>query len=77
MRQCEDCHNWKADGFASLTGECRVFSPDVGDANEKKWPTTRCDDWCGQFQEKPQPVTKKLSWWETDTSKALIFPLPF
>ena len=47
-RCCQNCTYWHCT-TAFIEGECRQFSPDIGDTYEQRWPRTRPDEWCGQF----------------------------
>jgi hypothetical protein len=54
---CATCASWKSS--ASTEGECRrhapqlvVFEIDESTKIESRFPTTKADDWCGDFQEK-------------------------
>jgi hypothetical protein len=61
MEQCSLCRFWlNWDSEMTNLGECHRFPPrvaaahqgDVGDesADDRRWPLTSPDDWCGEFQ---------------------------
>ena len=50
---CNSCKFWKL-LEAERFGECRRHSPrPSGQGIEAKWPGTTLDDWCGDYQPKP------------------------
>jgi hypothetical protein len=53
MRLCEDCQFWEA--LRKDKGQCRRYPPRFDPYPEADatgiWPTTRAEDWCGEFVE--------------------------
>lgn len=65
--RCEGCRWWAKGGYYGV-GECRRFPPDHGpmgnvhqggDFSERRWPKTRDDDWCGEWQARPESRPKE------------------
>lgn len=57
--RCETCRFWQKHSLARAVvfGLCRIRSPqlalDISHHNSvTKWPMTRNDDWCGEFEAK-------------------------
>lgn len=56
-KTCAACANWK--DLDSSTGECRAKAPqtivlkiDDETTVESRFPVTKSDDWCGEFEAK-------------------------
>ncbi len=53
---CKICKYWKGDkdkrGKDMEIGQCRINPPTVVNSvlHNAMWPTSRPDDWCGQFK---------------------------
>ena len=49
-RRCETCRFW--DHYQNIKGRgcCRIRAP-IGINDDDGWPTTRLDDWCGEWKE--------------------------
>jgi len=73
--RCETCRFWErdepigcanGDRIESQIGECRKNPPVAmpGDEEEVRdccvWPTPGPFDWCGEWQEKPEPFTRSI-----------------
>ena len=50
-KQCQDCKFWDNAHIRSRMAHCRRYAPRIGDNNY--WPSTRDDDWCGEFEFRP------------------------
>ncbi len=58
MEQCSLCRFWlNWDSEMTNLGECHRYPPPPAaartDADERGWPLTAPDDWCGEFQRPP------------------------
>lgn len=51
---CKTCNHWyecgKQDGVAVSWGECRPYSPTLGDDCWGVWPRTYANDRCGEWE---------------------------
>ena len=49
--RCDECRWWKRNPHSALVGECRRMPPHPADnaVDPRWWPSTRRDDWCGEF----------------------------
>ena len=57
METCSSCKFWKQ-FEGGENGECRRHSPRPKSNREitvTEWPETVPDDWCGDYQQKPEP----------------------
>lgn len=52
-QRCKTCRWWSRQGNDPQEAECRRRPPVVSD--RRPWPTTRPNDWCGDWQERPKP----------------------
>ena len=54
---CENCRFWQS-SKSSRRGDCRRYAPrpgtQVGTQGPARWPRTNHDDWCGEFERKPE-----------------------
>ena len=51
MRLCETCQWWEPLRDGDEIGWCRRRTPiTVGQSVVGEWPTTYCDDWCGEHR---------------------------
>lgn len=55
-RSCQNCQWWIR--INSLIGECRRMPPHPADNVEdpRWWPTTKREDWCGEFRTNDQKL---------------------
>ena len=61
--KCDECRYWHETEIF-IEGECRQFSPDTGSLCEQRWPRTRPDEWCGQFQLRVVEPIQIESFWQ-------------
>ena len=65
-RFCRTCLFWDQADEEFLDGDCRRHAPRLSgqavphgsaihqDPRQAMWPRTCCDDWCGEYAERPQ-----------------------
>ncbi len=54
MDVCRTCRFWDRSEFSQTQGDCRAHPPVVlltEDRIIEYWPTTKAEDWCGEWQE--------------------------
>lgn len=53
-RYCENCRWWHDPRSFSIVmgGECHRYPPTFVPLVDPSWPTTKNDDWCGEWTEK-------------------------
>lgn len=63
MGVCSTCRFWKPSDYTRGEGDCRAHPPSVIVNNEhvgQLWPTTKTDDWCGEWEDKSKDIGEQL-----------------
>ena len=55
-------HRERAEHAGGVHPQCAAFPSDGGfKESQTEWPTTKPDDWCGEFEPKAQPAAEQTN----------------
>ena len=71
MSCCETCKYWKPYQNSRWEGMCRINQPKKNNLRlgPGEWPNTRCDDFCGKYQNKDTELKSESAEPQTQTCK--------